>query len=68
MPVTRVKKEVPNKCSKCLQPGHNRTSCMKQSLFSNLTDHGNAEHTPVVQNVANCLVLGSWLLPMRLIT
>ncbi|CAH2064918.1 unnamed protein product [Thlaspi arvense] len=30
MPVALVKKEVPNRCSKCLQPRHNRTSCMKQ--------------------------------------
>ncbi|CAA7035628.1 unnamed protein product [Microthlaspi erraticum] len=26
-PVVRKKKEVPNKCTKCLQPGHNRTRC-----------------------------------------
>ncbi|CAH2079375.1 unnamed protein product [Thlaspi arvense] len=27
IPVTRVKKETPNKCGRCGQPGHNRTSC-----------------------------------------
>ncbi|CAH2034699.1 unnamed protein product, partial [Thlaspi arvense] len=29
MPITRVKKDKPNKCSKCFQPGHNRLSCLK---------------------------------------